>query len=332
MFLTRTRVLLMALLWAMAAPALADDWGAIATVSGTMGMNAGRLCSAEGGRGDLGCPTYAPSLTTAGDVSVTGNLSAAKFIGDGSGLTGLAAGNVSVTTGASGSLVYRDAYGSLVASSGLSISSTTGSVGIGAGSPSWLGSNALFVSGSLSAYALYINGSSAITWGSGNTKIVGTEAPGVLTFTTSNTEAMRIVSSGYVGIGTSAPSSPLHIKSSGGSLQIWERAGVGNAMLQIGGSGAGQISFGYMNASGGYGNGISIASNTSFVGIGLGAATPSASLHVVGTGRFDSDTEVRGNVSATTVKLAESPANACTAASAGTIKFSNGRPFICRYP
>lgn len=116
-------------------PLRADDWGAAVVVSSTLGVHGNRICIGEATRGDLGCPTYAPSLTTAGDISVTGNLSAAKFLGDGSGLTNLAASNISVTTGASGSLVYRDAYGSLMASAGLSISSTTGSVGIGADAP-----------------------------------------------------------------------------------------------------------------------------------------------------------------------------------------------------
>lgn len=74
-----------------------DDWGNVAMISSTMGVSANRICIGEGLRSaDIGCPTYAPSITTAGDVSVTGNLSAAKFIGDGSGLTGVAS-NLSET-------------------------------------------------------------------------------------------------------------------------------------------------------------------------------------------------------------------------------------------
>jgi hypothetical protein len=90
--------------------AQAQDWGTMATISSTMGINSNRLCMGEGSRGDIGCPTYAPSLTSAGHVSVTGNLSAAKFIGDGSALTGLAtsspdtitSGTTSVQTTATG--------------------------------------------------------------------------------------------------------------------------------------------------------------------------------------------------------------------------------------
>lgn len=68
----------------------AQDWGNIAVISDTMGNNAGRLCIGEGLRvSDIGCPSYAPSVSTAGHVSITGNVSANKFIGDGSLLTGI---------------------------------------------------------------------------------------------------------------------------------------------------------------------------------------------------------------------------------------------------
>lgn len=98
----RIRALLTTALWAsLALPVIAEapiteTWDDFAIVSSTMGANQGRLCVGAD-RGDLGCPTYAPSLTTAGDVSVTGNLSASKFIGDGSGLT-----NISVSSTGAG--------------------------------------------------------------------------------------------------------------------------------------------------------------------------------------------------------------------------------------
>ena len=69
--------------------AQAYDWGAMAIVSGTMGVNANQICIGEGTRGDIGCPTYAPSVTTAG-LEVSGTVSATRFVGDGSGLTGIA--------------------------------------------------------------------------------------------------------------------------------------------------------------------------------------------------------------------------------------------------
>jgi len=77
---------------AASAGPFAQDWGNFAMISSTLGIQTNRLCIGEGLRaGDIGCPSYAPSVTTAGDVSVTGNMSANKFIGDGSGLTGVTA-------------------------------------------------------------------------------------------------------------------------------------------------------------------------------------------------------------------------------------------------
>ncbi|WP_338834165.1 hypothetical protein [Bradyrhizobium septentrionale] len=85
-------MLLGLLLASVAGSAVAADWGNIATISSTLGNNTNRLCIGDHSRpGDIGCPTWAPSLTTAGDVSVSGNLSASKFIGDGSGLTNVGA-------------------------------------------------------------------------------------------------------------------------------------------------------------------------------------------------------------------------------------------------
>ncbi|MCP5405405.1 MAG: tail fiber domain-containing protein [Pseudomonadaceae bacterium] len=89
----------------LAVPVSAQDWGGLATISSTMGVNANRLCIGEGLRTtDIGCPTYAPTVgsdglltvsnvSATGGISVTGNVSANKFIGDGSGLTGVTAGS-----------------------------------------------------------------------------------------------------------------------------------------------------------------------------------------------------------------------------------------------
>lgn len=68
------------------------DWGDVTIISSTAGNNPNRLCMGVPDHmrpADIGCPSYAPSLSTAGHVSITGNVSANKFIGDGSGLTNL---------------------------------------------------------------------------------------------------------------------------------------------------------------------------------------------------------------------------------------------------
>ena len=74
----------------------ADDWQNIVFTSNTVGNESNRLCMGAPGHrrpSDVGCPSYAPSLSTAGHVSITGNVSANKFIGDGSGLTGVGSGD-----------------------------------------------------------------------------------------------------------------------------------------------------------------------------------------------------------------------------------------------
>lgn len=87
------------------------DWRPIAQISKTIGAEAGRLCAATGEANNSGiaCPSTAPSLTTAGDVSVTGNVSANKFLGDGSGLTGVTASSADrITSGTTTLVVVSD--------------------------------------------------------------------------------------------------------------------------------------------------------------------------------------------------------------------------------
>ena len=50
----------------------AQDWqfSTLANVSATMGINDGRLCLGEGSRQDIGCPTYAPFVSSAGNVGI----------------------------------------------------------------------------------------------------------------------------------------------------------------------------------------------------------------------------------------------------------------------
>ncbi|ABE64553.1 Complement C1q protein [Nitrobacter hamburgensis X14] len=83
----------------IASAAHAQDWGKVATVSATMGVSGSRLCLGEASRGDIGCPAYAPSVTTAGDLGVSGTVTANKFIGDGSGLLNLSASGDRIVSG-----------------------------------------------------------------------------------------------------------------------------------------------------------------------------------------------------------------------------------------
>jgi hypothetical protein len=105
---------LLALMGAAPAVVEAQGWTDIPAISNTLGNTSGRLCVGGGGV-DVGCPDSAPALVASGTlfvpyfsgwsagmaqlnatnvsvsahVSVTGNLSAAQFVGDGSRLTNL---------------------------------------------------------------------------------------------------------------------------------------------------------------------------------------------------------------------------------------------------
>jgi len=275
------------------------DWGGMAIISSSMGVSANQLCVGESTRGDIGCPTWAPTATTAG-LEVSGTVSAAHFVGDGSGLTGLNASNVSITTGASGSLVFRDGNGSLMASSGLSISSTTGSVGIGAGAPSWVTSG-LYSQGILATASgvQVVNGpvlgiSNSVALVRSYNAMASSNAGLAFASDYMAPEAMRIVSTGYVGIGTAYPSSTLHVAGSGGGISggliigamsgSAQRAalfpvGTGSAALQIINTGGGLF------VRNGLGNTFAIFdTNANGLMVGLGSSgNLSATLHVMGS-------------------------------------------------
>lgn len=351
-------------------PAQAQTWSEYAMVSTTMGVSDGRVCVGEGSRGDIGCPSYAPFVSStsgyvgigtsapAGVLDVSGTsgrmylssggdrltftrngsnyiqatgassnlgfiaggnilhmnirsnghiiISNSLSIGDGgtiapsatldvSGTLKIANGGescntnrlgalkyasnqfyicqnttngweslattssnttVAINTGLSGSIVFRDETGALKARDSFSISSTTGSVGIGAGAPTSLGNNGLYASGIIqSGNAIYgtslnLSGSGqSLNWPGNTEKISADSNNSYLRIFTSGTEALRIVSTGYVGIGTASPAARL---------------------------------------------------------------------------------DVSGTVSVTLIKLANAPADACTIATIGAIKSINGRIYVCR--
>lgn len=216
------------------AQATGDDWLNFAGVSTTMGIGANRLCLGEDAPGatnpGLGCPSYAPSVTTAGDVSVTGNLSANAFIGDGSGLTGIALGD-SITSGTTNITANEDTSLTFTtAGSQRMVIDENGNVGIGTASPAQL----------LDVYSTTINPTLRVTSnaalstneprlefysgsGAGNYTIAqlgalvgGGYANPLLSFRVTDAgrtlqDRMVIDKSGNVGIGTTAPSTSLHV-------------------------------------------------------------------------------------------------------------------------
>lgn len=215
-----------------------------------------------------------------------------------------------------------------MASAGLSISSTTGSVGIGADAPANLGNSGLFVSGSIRTAENYmITDNKKLSWGGGNTSIVGREGTSsdFLAFKTSGTEALRIVSSGYVGIGTSTPSATLHLYGPTNSISSGLIIGSSDSSAQrlfIGPVGQVSARIRPMVANGQLiiesSNGsriMSIFSGSNTVGIGLpfsGSTPPSTTLDLAGT-----------------LKIADG-GEACDTNRLGAIKYDTANFYVCK--
>lgn len=113
------RLLIPAML--VAGPAWAQDWGAVVNVSTTMGITGNRLCYGEASRGDIGCPSNAPV--------VSGSTITGTFVGDGSGLTGLTLTTDRIVSGTSSAVI--DPTGALTVAGRLEIVTGTNVVAIG---------------------------------------------------------------------------------------------------------------------------------------------------------------------------------------------------------
>lgn len=310
----------LAVLAITSSPANAQTWSAFGQISPTLGNNKGRLCIGDT-NSDLGCPTYAPSLTTAGDVSVTGNLSATKFIGDGSGLTGLSTtgdrivstsanivvgngGTISLTTGGVSGTAYFDTVGRFV---GAGVS-TTGMI-----STTGLYANGLVAIASANAYFTTNYGTQWGSSSSGYSSISGDGSNGAsgnyLIFKTSATEAVRIVSSGYVGIGTTAPTAPLTISSPAQFGLIVSRTNSGG--WGLGNVGGANFMWSW-NPSGTTVGTLGSNATTGYWGLNLSTYSPSVTLQISGTLMIANGGET------------------CDANRLGAIKYTGGEFSFCR--
>ena len=281
------------------------------TISATMGVQANRLCMGEASRGDIGCPTYAPNVTTAGDVSITGNVSAAKFLGDGSGLTGVVASSGDRITSGTTLMLVDGATGFVSLTQNATntgwFDPTRGLVTLGVSATGSVSATNLYSSGPISGNtgyftsrlttlnsisansgnitaatgSFFVGGSSqGMKWGSASNAILGDAVSKYIGFTTSGTEAMRIVSSGYVGIGTSAPAGLLDISGTTGKTyfdgtNIYFTRNSTNYIRAIGATGETAFTTGGNNVR------MVIKSNGQ-VGIG-GSFVPTTALEVSGT-------------------------------------------------
>lgn len=222
------------------APNAAEDWQDFAMVSTTMGTQMNRLC-AGADDSDIGCPSYAPSLTTAGHVSVTGNLSAVKFIGDGSELTGLTTTGDRIVSGTSSIIVSQSGHISFTtAGTARMVINASGNVGIGTTAPSYrlqINGSAqtlgLIQSTDVNSYLMFADAGSSVVTGQG----IGSNGNNLI-FRANGGTRMTLTNAGNVGIGTTSPGKTLDVS---GTAQIVSRTIIGgtatpSATLQVSGS------------------------------------------------------------------------------------------------
>ncbi len=298
------------MLASVAGVAVAQDWGNMAVISSTLGNNTNRLCIGDHARpGDIGCPTWAPSLTTAGDLTVSGSVTAAQFVGDGSGLTNVGAASTDrITSGTTSMLAISNTGYISLTQAGTNtgwFDPTRGLVTIGISSTGPISATGLYSNGNMNingtgiiAGGVTINNSTNFGWSGGYDHLTGNGGSHYIALTTSGTEALRIISTGYVGIGTTQPSSTLHVNGNATVKALIVLRPLDNALvaalstnttnsttLYVRGmnSGAATPGMTFQNSGGtAYMNLSNIASGPA-VGIGIAEAVPSATLHVSGT-------------------------------------------------
>lgn len=220
------------------ASGMAAEWAGMATVSATLGAKTNRLCVGEGYSTDarLGCPSYAPSLSTAGHVSITGNVSANKFIGDGSGLTGIStATGDRIVSGSTNAIAYQDRSLTIsTAGTQRVVVGENGYVGIGTATPgsqfSVSGTGQLRLGGAYPRLTLEPTHFGTMNlWNIDNDGAVGnmrffTETHSPLNAGSSGVVHMVITSESRVGIGRNAgagwqPYTTLDVGADGGATQ-----------------------------------------------------------------------------------------------------------------
>lgn len=164
----------------------------------------GDLILSTGNKLSIGVTNPSEELNVSGDVGVSGTVSANKFVGDGSGLTGVGGGggsgdghSLDAADGSPVDVVYVD---------------NDGDVGIGTASPL----RELHIvdndaNADLQVERTGSNPSIASLSAQGDAVVVGSNSNDPLLLVTNVGEKMRITSGGDVGIGTPTPSAKLEV-------------------------------------------------------------------------------------------------------------------------
>lgn len=121
------------------APAHANNWGEMAMVSETMGVFDSRICIGEASRGDLGCPTYSPTISSTGRINAAAGLTVNTvsltttgttwgYLGSGASYLPNLSSNAISATNISATTINGIAVSALGSNSGTVVSGTTSMV------------------------------------------------------------------------------------------------------------------------------------------------------------------------------------------------------------
>lgn len=181
-------------------------------------------------------------------VTAAGTVSATRFVGDGSGLTGVVASTGDRIVSSTTSMVADGASGLIsITQAGTNTAYFHPQLGLVTVGVSSTGA----ISATNGYFGGYVNITGGLDIGGGSVRtisrvrsIINDEAAGLaiatissvnnagpIIFKPSNTEAMRIVSSGYVGIGTSNPNANLHIANGSSTAKLRLDAWQSNLLL-----------------------------------------------------------------------------------------------------